>query len=153
MSIEFELNGRPVRSSAPPLARLLDVLREELGQTGVKEGCGEGECGACAVLLDGRLVNACLVPVGDAAGAKLLTIEGLRDTERGRRLAAAFAEAGAVQCGFCSPGMLIAAEALLARQPHPGEGEIREALSGNLCRCTGYDAIVRAVRLAAEGRR
>jgi carbon-monoxide dehydrogenase small subunit len=150
MAIEFELNGKRVRTESHPLRRLLDVLREELGQISVKEGCGEGECGACSVLLDGELAVACLVPVGAAAGARIVTAEGLRDTGRGRCLIDAFSDSGAVQCGFCLPGMLLAAEALLARHPEPGEEAIREAISGNLCRCTGYDAIARGIRLAAE---
>ncbi len=150
MAIEFELNGRPVRTDAPSLRRLLDVLREEFGLFGVKEGCGEGECGSCSVLLNGELAVSCLVPVGAAAGARVVTIEGLRETGRGRCLIEAFADAGAVQCGFCTPGMLIAAEALLARHPRPTDDEIREVISGNLCRCTGYDGIVRGIRLAAE---
>ncbi len=150
MAIEFELNGRRVRTETHPLRRLLDVLREELGQTAAKEGCGEGECGACSVLLDGELALACLLPVGAAEGARIVTAEGLRETARGRVLVEAFADSGAVQCGFCLPGMLIAAEALLARRPDPGEEEIREGISGNLCRCTGYDGIVRGIRLAAQ---
>jgi carbon-monoxide dehydrogenase small subunit len=148
--IRFHLNGRAVEVNAPPLTRLLDVLREELGDTSVKEGCGEGECGACSVLLDGRMVNACLVPVIQADGSAILSMAGLGETARGRELVDAFAREGAVQCGFCIPGMVIAAEALLSRSPRPGEEEIRTAISGNLCRCTGYDLIVRAVSSAAE---
>jgi carbon-monoxide dehydrogenase small subunit len=147
--IRFRLNGQYVEAASPPLTRLLDVLREELGDTSVKEGCGEGECGACSVLLDCRLVNACLMPVIQAEGAEVLTMAGLGETERGRALVEAFSREGAVQCGFCTPGMVIAADALLSRNPRPGEEEIRTALSGNLCRCTGYDLIVRAVSSAA----
>jgi aerobic carbon-monoxide dehydrogenase small subunit len=149
--IRFRLNGREVTSHADPLARLIDVLREELGDTSVKEGCGEGECGACSVLRDGRLVNACLVPVLQAEGSVILTAAGVAETERGRRIVDGFTREGAVQCGFCTPGMVLAAESLLARVPRPTEGEIRAAISGNLCRCTGYDQIVRAVLCAAEG--
>ncbi len=148
--IRFRLNGREVEAASPPLSRLLDALREELGDTSVKEGCGEGECGACSVLVDGRLVNACLVPLIQAEGSEVITMAGLAETGRGRALVDAFTREGAVQCGFCTPGMVIAAEALLSSNPRPDEGEIRSALSGNLCRCTGYDLIVRAVSSAAE---
>ncbi|RTZ92597.1 MAG: (2Fe-2S)-binding protein [Deltaproteobacteria bacterium] len=148
--ITFTLNGETVRVAADPLKRLLDILREELGMTGVKEGCGEGECGACSVLLDGKLVNSCMVPVGAVEGRDVVTPEGLRETERGRALIEAFADTGAVQCGFCTPGMVMAAEALLAENADPTEEDIRQALSGNLCRCTGYDLIVKGVRTAAE---
>ncbi len=148
--ITFTLNGETVRVAADPLKRLLDVLREELGMTGVKEGCGEGECGACSVLLDGKLVNSCMVPLGAVEGRDVVTPEGLRETERGRALIEAFADTGAVQCGFCTPGMVMAAEALLAENADPTEEDIRQALSGNLCRCTGYDLIVKGVRTAAE---
>ena len=151
--IAFRLNGREVSSPAHPLARLIDVLREELGDVSVKEGCGEGECGACSVLVDGKLMNSCLLPVGRVEGAAITTMAGLRETDRGRALIDAFAREGAVQCGFCIPGMVIAAEALLAGNPSPDEQEIRTGISGNLCRCTGYDFIVKAVSSAArEGR-
>jgi carbon-monoxide dehydrogenase small subunit len=151
--IHFRLNGREVSSAAHPLARLIDVLREELGDVSVKEGCGEGECGACSVLVDGKVVNSCLLPVGCIEGSSVTTMAGLRETDRGRALIDAFAREGAVQCGFCIPGMVIAAEALLAGNPSPGEQEIRTGISGNLCRCTGYDLIVKAVSSAArEGR-
>jgi carbon-monoxide dehydrogenase small subunit len=153
MKIELSVNGREVSLDTDPRRRLLDVLREDLGLTGVKEGCGEGECGACAVLMGDRLVNSCLLPVGYAAesGEEILTIEGYRSQrpERFAVLEAAFREAGAVQCGFCTPGFMMAAESLLAANPDPTEEEIREALSGNLCRCTGYQMIVEGVRLAA----
>ena len=151
--IAFRLNGREVSSAAHPLARLIDVLREELGDVSVKEGCGEGECGACSVLVDGKLMNSCLLPVGRVEGAAITTMAGLRETDRGRALIDAFAREGAVQCGFCIPGMVIAAEALLAGNPSPDEQEIRTGISGNLCRCTGYDLIVKGVSSAArEGR-
>ena len=148
--IEFVLNNRTVVLEADPLRRLLDVLREDLGLLGPKEGCGEGECGACAVLVDGRLINSCLTAVGTIAGREVTTIEGFRETERYGILAGAFAEAGAVQCGYCTPGMLMAAEALLRKNPRPTEAEIRAAISGNLCRCTGYNMIVQAIQAAAR---
>jgi carbon-monoxide dehydrogenase small subunit len=151
--IRFRLNGREVSTAAHPLARLIDVVREELGDVSVKEGCGEGECGACSVLVDGKLMNSCLLPVGRVDGAAITTMAGLRETDRGRALIDAFAREGAVQCGFCIPGIVIAAEALLAGNPSPDEREIRTGISGNLCRCTGYDLIVKAVASAArEGR-
>ncbi len=148
--IEFVLNNRTVALETDPLRRLLDVLREDLGLLGPKEGCGEGECGACAVLVDGRLINSCLTAVETIAGREVTTIEGFRETERFALLAKAFAEAGAVQCGYCTPGMLMAAEALLRKNPRPTEAEIRTAISGNLCRCTGYNMIVEAIRAAAR---
>ncbi len=148
--IEFTLNNQTVAVTTNPLRRLLDVLREDFGLTGPKEGCGEGECGACAVLIDGWLVNSCLTPVAGVAGQAVVTIEGFRESSRFQVLAQAFSDAGAVQCGFCTPGMVLAAEALLRRNPHPPPLAIREALSGNLCRCTGYGMIVAAIGLAAE---
>ncbi len=148
--IEFVLNRERVALETHPLRRLLDVLREDFNLKGVKEGCGEGECGACAVLVDGKLVNSCLAAIGTVRGAEVLTIEGFRGTERFKILEAAFAEAGAVQCGYCTPGMLMAAEALLSGSPHPSETEIRAAISGNLCRCTGYGMIVAAIEMAAR---
>jgi carbon-monoxide dehydrogenase small subunit len=148
--ISFVLNGTRVETAAAPLSRLIDVLREELSDTSVKEGCGEGECGACAVLMDGELVNSCLVPLARVEGAGIVTMAGLRETEAGRILVRAFAREGAVQCGFCIPGFVMAAAALLKKTPHPGEGEIRQGLEGSLCRCTGYDLIVKAVASAAE---
>lgn len=148
--IEFTLNGKQVSLDCGPSERLLDIIRDRLGLTGTKEGCGEGECGACSVLLNGRLANSCLVAAGSIRGASVLTIEGFRDTEKYRLLEKAFACAGAVQCGFCTPGMVMAAEALLSRNPHPTEGEVREAISGNLCRCTGYNMIVDAILTASR---
>jgi aerobic carbon-monoxide dehydrogenase small subunit len=146
----FLLNGSAVTSVRHPLARLLDVLREELGDTSVKEGCGEGECGACSVLVDGRLVNSCVLSLGQVEGRAVTTMAGLRDTDRGRALVEAFAREGAVQCGFCIPGMVMAAEALLAGNPSPDEEQIRTGISGTLCRCTGYDLIVKAIAAAAR---
>ena len=150
----FTLNGKAVTYRGDPLKRLLDVLREDFGLTGVKEGCGEGECGACAALLDGDMVNTCLVPVGVVAGREVTTIEGIAGTKEGQDIIEALADAGAVQCGFCTPGMVVAAASLLRGNPRPTETEIREAISGNLCRCTGYDMIVSGIRAAAKrGRR
>ncbi|MDD3109670.1 MAG: (2Fe-2S)-binding protein [Eubacteriales bacterium] len=149
-TISFVLNGKPASLRTDPLRRLLDILREDFALTGTKEGCGQGECGACAVLLDGQLVNSCLVPAIAVSGKQVLTIEGFRATPRYALLRACFEQAGAVQCGFCTPGMLMAAEALLRRNPAPTQDEIRTALSGNLCRCTGYAAILKAVETAAK---
>ena len=148
--ISFVLNGKQVSLVTDPMRRLLDVLRDDFGLTGTKEGCGEGECGACSVLKDGLLVTSCLVPVGAADGSDIFTIEGLSATKRGKCLADAFADGGAVQCGFCIPGMMMAADFLLMGNPHPSEEEIRIGISGNLCRCTGYDLIVASIKLASE---
>lgn len=148
--IRFSLNGTQVRYGGSASDRLLEVLREEYRCTSVKCGCKEGECGACSVLIDGVLMNSCCVAMGAIEGASVVTMEGYRETERFRALDRAFGELTAVQCGFCIPGMALAAEALLSRNPHPTEEEIREGLSGNLCRCTGYNAIVNAVALAAK---
>jgi len=133
-----------------PTQRLVDLLRDDLGLTGTKEGCGEGECGACAVLLDGVLVNSCLIPVAQVDGAELLTLEGLVESEVGRLLAECFTEMHGAQCGFCTPGMMMASVALLRSNPNPSESEIRQALAGNLCRCTGYDMIIDSIHLAAR---
>ena len=148
--IRFTLNGNPVAYSGAATDRLLDALRGELGCLSVKCGCGEGECGACAVIIDGRLMNSCCVAVGAVAGASVLTLEGYRGTSRFEAISKAFAEVSAVQCGFCTPGMVMAAEALLSRNPQPTEAEVREGLSGNICRCTGYNAIVNAVLAASR---
>lgn len=148
-TVEFTLNGKEITIRIDASTRLLDCLRDNFNLKGVKEGCGEGECGACAVLIDGCIVNSCLVPAGNVNGRKVVTIEGFRETKRYRVLEESFAEAGAVQCGFCTPGMIMAAESLLNGNPEPDEREIREAISGNLCRCTGYNMIVEAVRTAA----
>jgi carbon-monoxide dehydrogenase small subunit len=148
--ISLTINGAPKIVMAYPMARLLDVLREELALTGTKEGCGEGECGSCSVLLDGVLVNSCLIPVLQANGARVLTIEGVSDEARLHPLQQAFLECGAAQCGICTPGMVLAALHLLEKCPQPSMDEIREGLSGNLCRCTGYLQIFEAVMKAAE---
>jgi len=148
--IDFTLNETPCTYTGHPSARLLDVLRGELGLTGTKCGCKEGECGACAVLINGKLVNSCLVALGSLEGACVVTIEGFSKTKRFSALDKAFAEVSAVQCGFCIPGMMMASESILSVNPHPTDVEIRTGISGNLCRCTGYNAIVRAIELAAE---
>jgi aerobic carbon-monoxide dehydrogenase small subunit len=147
--IAFELNGKPVRIAAPASRRFVDLLREDLHLTGAKEGCGTGECGACTVLIDGEIRLACLMLAGQLAGRRVVTIEGLAQSELGARIQSAFVEAGAVQCGYCIPGMEMAAFDLLKRETNPSRERIREALSGNLCRCTGYVKIVDAVQLAA----
>lgn len=139
------VNGVERVAHVYPMARLLDVLREEFGLTGSKEGCGEGECGACAVLLDGALVQSCLVPALHAQGASLRTIEGVARGGELDRVQRAMLEHGGAQCGMCTPGMIMAAHALLARHPHPAEAELQEGLAGNLCRCTGYTKIFGAV--------
>ncbi|MBO7632928.1 MAG: (2Fe-2S)-binding protein [Lachnospiraceae bacterium] len=146
----FKLNGKDVAYDGSAAARLLDVLRDTYGCTSVKCGCKEGECGACSVLIDGTLFNSCCVAMGAVDGADIVTMEGYRETKRFEALSKAFGELSAVQCGFCIPGMVLAAEALLSKNPHPSEDDIREALSGNLCRCTGYNAIVNAVNNAAK---
>lgn len=156
MKITLTVNGEARSLEAPPLMRLLDALRGPLGLAGTKEGCAEGECGACTVLLDGEPVNACLVAVGQCDGREVITVEGLcRDGGAGHLdpLQRCFVEEGGAQCGICTPGMLIAAEHLLRRDPDPSEPAIREALAGNLCRCTGYQRIVESVRAAAALRR
>jgi carbon-monoxide dehydrogenase small subunit len=150
VELEFRVNGASRRVEVYPMERLLDVLREEIGLTGTKEGCGEGECGACSVLVDGDLVNSCLVPVLQVNGCEILTIEGLAKNRRLHPLQEAFANAGGAQCGICTPGMILASHQLLARWPHPTEDQIREGLAGNLCRCTGYQKIFDAVRQASE---
>jgi aerobic carbon-monoxide dehydrogenase small subunit len=149
-TVKFTVNGASHSIDTDPLRRLLDVLREDLKLTGVKEGCGEGECGACSVLKDGVLVNSCMIPIGTCEGSEIVTPEGLRETAQGKMIIDAYGESGAVQCGFCTPGMMMATEALLRKNPAPTEDEVREALSGNLCRCTGYDMIIDGVLKAAE---
>ncbi len=132
------------------MARLLDILREELKLTGTKEGCGEGECGACAVLMNGAIVNSCLVPAVETDGAHIRTIEGIASGAQLHAVQEAFLECGGAQCGMCTPGMVIAAVALIERHPHPADAEIREGLAGNLCRCTGYQKIFAAVVRACD---
>jgi carbon-monoxide dehydrogenase small subunit len=152
VSVRLVLNGRSTSVDAQPAARLLDVLRGPLGLTGTKEGCGEGECGSCTVLLDGVPVNACLVLFGQVEGRAVTTIEGLGAAGGLSPLQEAFVKEGGAQCGICTPGFVVSAEALLAAIPQPGETDIREALAGNLCRCTGYQRIVEAVRAASKER-
>lgn len=144
--MRFTLNGRPVAFAGPGSRRLLDVLREDLGATGTKEGCGEGECGACSVLIDGEVVDSCLVAAGQVEGRDVVTVEGLA-LQDGRlsRLQQAFIEHGAAQCGICTPGMLLAAYVLLQRTQRLSADDVREGLAGNLCRCTGYTKIIDAV--------
>jgi carbon-monoxide dehydrogenase small subunit len=148
--ISFTVNGERKLVLAFPMERLLDVLRQELGLTGVKEGCGEGECGSCSVLIDGTLVNSCLVPVLQAQGSKIITIEGIASGPELHALQQAFLECGGAQCGICTPGMILAAHHLLSRRPKPSLAEIQEGLSGNLCRCTGYVQIFEAVAKVAQ---
>ena len=150
ITIACLVNGARQRVQAYPMARLLDVLREEMHLTGTKEGCGEGECGACAVLMNGAIVNSCLVPAIDADGSEIRTIEGVATGGQLSAVQSAFLECGGAQCGICTPGMVIAAVALLARHAHLGDAEIREGFAGNLCRCTGYQKIFASVVRACE---
>jgi aerobic carbon-monoxide dehydrogenase small subunit len=143
--VHCRVNGRALALETYPMARLLDILREQAGLTGTKEGCGEGECGACSVEIDGILVNSCLIPALQAEGTSIRTIEGVANHERLHAVQQAFLENGGAQCGICTPGMILAAVNLLSRNPQPSESEIREGLSGNLCRCTGYTKIFASV--------
>jgi carbon-monoxide dehydrogenase small subunit len=152
VEIPLTVNGEPKKVRAHAMERLLDVLRLELGLTGAKEGCGEGECGSCSVLMDDALVNSCLVPVLQAAGTSIVTIEGLSQGDTLHVLQESFLECGGAQCGICTPGMILAAVHLLNGKPEPTINEIREGLSGNLCRCTGYAQIVEAVAEAVRRR-
>ncbi len=147
--IHFRVNGQRCAVQTPPMKRLLDVLREDLRLTGTKEGCGEGECGSCSVRMNGELVNSCLVPVLQAEGATIQTVEGLALDGNLHPLQQAFLDCGGAQCGICTPGMLMAAAQLLSIHPHPTMGEIREGLAGNLCRCTGFMRIFESVLVAA----
>lgn len=147
-TLSFTLNGRPVSVQAAPGLRMLDVLRDVLGMTGTKEGCGVGECGACTVVMDGAAVDSCMVTAFQMRGADIRTIEGLSETEIGRVLQTCFVEGDAIQCGFCTPGMLMSAYALLLKNLSPTRDEIRLAVAGNLCRCTGYVPIVNAIERA-----
>ena len=150
--ISLTVNGKPETVRVFPMERLLDVLRQELGLTGAKEGCGEGECGSSSVLMDGELVNSCLIPALQAAGTNLTTIEGIAEGPQLSALQAAFLECGGAQCGICTPGMILGACHLLNKKPEPTLEDIREGLSGNLCRCTGYMQILEAVAQAARRR-
>jgi aerobic carbon-monoxide dehydrogenase small subunit len=148
--ITLVVNGKTITVRAFPMERLLDVLRVQIGLTGTKEGCGEGECGSCSVLVDGALVNSCLIPVVQASGAQITTIEGLATDKHLHSLQQAFLDCGGAQCGICTPGMILAAVHLLSKNPQPTGADIREGLSGNLCRCTGYMQIFEAVADAAR---
>jgi carbon-monoxide dehydrogenase small subunit len=149
--LEFRINGATCTVQTDPCAILLTVLREDLGLTGAKEGCGQGDCGSCVVLMDGRAVNSCLVYAGQAAGADIVTIEGLATEDQLHPLQRQFIDRWAFQCGFCTPGMLMTAYGFLLENPHPGAEEVRKAISGNLCRCTNYANAVEAVVAATEG--
>jgi|SRR6185369_14555419 len=149
-SLKFTVNGQLRTVEALPMTRLLDVLREDLQLTGTKEGCGEGECGACTVIIDGLIVNSCLVPVAQVAGSEVTTIEGVANGDQLHAVQQAFIEHGGAQCGICTPGMILAAVDLLSRNPTPTESDIREGLAGNLCRCTGYMKIFESVVRACQ---
>ena len=149
IALNIVVNGERLRLKIPPNLRLIDLLRDELRLTGTKEGCGVGECGACTVVVDGEAVNACLVLAGQCEGKEVLTIEGLEKNGDLHPLQKAFIEHGAVHCGFCTPGMIMSAYALLQKNPRPGEEEIARCISGNLCRCTGYKQIIEAVQAVA----
>jgi carbon-monoxide dehydrogenase small subunit len=150
VTIQLRVNGIAYEVEASPIRSLLQVIREDLGFTGTKSGCERGECGACTVLVDGLAINACLLPVMEAEGKQILTIEGLARDGQLHPLQEKFIELGAIQCGFCTPGMILTAKALLDRNPHPTEGEVRREIAGNFCRCTGYDKIVEAILAAAK---
>jgi carbon-monoxide dehydrogenase small subunit len=149
--IRIEINSRSFLLDAPPMKRLLDVLREDCRLTGTKEGCGEGECGACSVIVDGEVVNSCLIPICQVEGSSVTTVEGLALNDQLSPLQRAFLEYGAAQCGICTPGMLMSAHALLLRRPHPIRNQILEAIAGNLCRCTGYTKILDAIAAVSSG--
>lgn len=151
IQIEFILNGKHVQVETDPNKRLLDLLRDDCGCKSVKEGCAEGECGACTIIRNGEAVTSCCILAGQIQNDTIITTEGLCIDGKLDKLQAAFMESGAVQCGFCTPGMLMSAKALLMRNEHPSREEIKIAMSGNLCRCTGYAKIVEAVQMAAEG--
>ena len=148
--MKAKVNGKEYEIASGPAATLLDVLRYELKLTGTKEGCGTGNCGSCTVLVDGRAVNSCLVLIGEVEGKEITTIEGLSPRGKLHPLQQAFINEGAVQCGFCTPGVILTAKAFLDSNPHPTEPQIRQAIAGNLCRCTGYDKIVRAIMSVAK---
>lgn len=153
MTVTFELNGKPTTVKDYPMARLLDVLREKVRCTGPKEGCGEGECGACAIMYNGQLVNSCLVPVAQAHGATIQTVEGIAQSEKWKVVPEKFVECNGAQCGICTPGMVMASVNLLQQNSQPSREEIQTALAGNLCRCTGYMKIYDAVELASQALR
>jgi carbon-monoxide dehydrogenase small subunit len=151
-AIEFKVNGESHKLEIFPMARLLDVLREQLHLTGTKEGCGEGECGACTVKLDGQIVNSCLIPVAQVNGARVTTIEGVAHGDQLHAVQQAFIDHGGAQCGICTPGMILAAVDLLERNPEPTQADIRNGLAGNLCRCTGYIKIFESVVRACQNK-
>ncbi len=152
IQVTFMVNSVSKTIDVYPMARLLDVLREQLLLTGTKEGCGEGECGACTVLIDGRIVNSCLVPIGQINGAQITTIEGIASDDQLHAVQQAFIDCGGAQCGICTPGMVLAAVNLLERNPNPTETDIRNGLAGNLCRCTGYMKIFESVVRACKNK-
>lgn len=151
VELDLTVNGEPVKVRVSPLATLLDILRNDLELTGTKYGCGEGECGACSVLLNGKVVNSCLVPALECEGSEVVTIEGLGANGKVHPIQKAFVDHGAIQCGFCTPGMIMATYALLEANPSPTEEEVKRGLEGNLCRCTGYRKIIDAVLSLAKG--
>lgn len=151
MQIEFKVNGKEHNMNVRSTMRLVDLLREELGLTGTKEGCGEGECGSCTVIMNGKAVNSCLVLAPQIRGQEILTIEALEQDEELDKLQESFINNSAVQCGYCTPGMLMSAKALLMDNLHPTEEEIKTSIAGNLCRCTGYNKIVKAIKEVSDG--
>ena len=152
IKIQFNLNGNDVSVTADPNKRLVDFLREDMGMTSVKEGCGEGECGACTIIYDGKAVTSCLMLAGQADGSTIVTLEGVSENGQLNYIQQAFVDAGAVQCGYCTPGMVLSAKALLDKKPDATDEEIRRAMSGNLCRCTGYSKIIKAVEMARDAK-
>lgn len=148
--IKIEVNGETHQLTVKPSATLLDIIREDLGLTGAKEGCGEGECGACTVLMDGLAVNACLILAVEANGKQITTIEGLANASELHPIQQAFVDIGGMQCGFCTPGMILSTKALLDKNQNPTDDEIKKGLEGNFCRCTGYTKIIESVRVAAQ---
>lgn len=152
IKIQFNLNGNDVSVTADPNKRLVDFLREDMGMTSVKEGCGEGECGACTIIYNGKAVTSCLMLAGQADGCTIVTLEGVSENGQLNYIQQAFVDAGAVQCGYCTPGMVLSAKALLDKKPDATDEEIRRAMSGNLCRCTGYSKIIKAVEMARDAK-
>lgn len=152
IKIQFNLNGNDVSVTADPNKRLVDFLREDMGMTSVKEGCGEGECGACTIIYNGKAVTSCLMLAGQADGSTIVTLEGVSENGQLNYIQQAFVDAGAVQCGYCTPGMVLSAKALLDKKPNATDEEIRRAMSGNLCRCTGYSKIIKAVEMARDAK-
>ena len=152
IKIQFNLNGNDVSVTADPNKRLVDFLREDMVMTSVKEGCGEGECGACTIIYNGKAVTSCLMLAGQADGSTIVTLEGVSENGQLNYIQQAFVDAGAVQCGYCTPGMVLSAKALLDKKPDATDEEIRRAMSGNLCRCTGYSKIIKAVEMARDAK-